>query len=217
MTEFQAAVLTKQYERFVDQDATRQENGRYLEEELAKIPGLSPRKRYEPDTRFTYVWFEMNYDPSHFEGVPAERFAEALRAEGMPFMGGARRYYERCHREGMLEEHLGTRGFETVFSAARLKAYRESLTFPVMDGLTGPTTEMLEMDSKIPFLGERPAIEGIVEAFPQGEPEHLGLAVRPDRRGFGRRVSTRPRGRMRRTSVDSRCEATRRRAIHRCV
>jgi dTDP-4-amino-4,6-dideoxygalactose transaminase len=165
MTEFQAAVLTKQYERFVGQDATRQEYGLYLEEELAKIPGLSPRKRYEADTRFTYVQFEMNYDATHVDGVPAGRFAEALRAEGMPFMGGPRRYRETCHREGMLEEHLKTRGFETAFSAARLKAYRETLTFPVMDGLTEPTTEMLVMDSKIPLLSSRREIEGIVEAF----------------------------------------------------
>ncbi len=165
MTEFQAAVLTKQYERFVDQDAKRQENGRYLEAELGKIPGLSPRKRYEPETRFTYVWFEINYDRDYLEGVPAERFAEALRAEGMPFMGGPRRYGDACHREGMLEEHLKTGGFRKAFSAARLKAYRESLSFPVTEGHTESTTEVLEMDSKIPLLGPRADIEGIVEAF----------------------------------------------------
>ncbi len=57
MTEFQAAILTEQFKRFKEQDKIRQENGKYLEQELTKIPGLKPRKRYSEKTRFTYVDF----------------------------------------------------------------------------------------------------------------------------------------------------------------
>ncbi|UCD49443.1 MAG: aminotransferase class V-fold PLP-dependent enzyme [Phycisphaerales bacterium] len=44
MTEFQAAVLTEQFKRFQKQDPLRQKNGRYIEKELAKLSGLTPRQ-----------------------------------------------------------------------------------------------------------------------------------------------------------------------------
>lgn len=164
MTEFQAAILTEQFRRFKEQDAVRQKNGRFVEEALTKIAGLTKRKRYTENTRVTYVHFEMDYDARKFAGVPAATFARALRAEGIPFSGGPRNYGRGCHKEGMLEEHLKSRGFEVAFSSARLKKYRESLQLPVMDGQTG-AGEMLAMDSKIPFLGTQREMDQIVEAF----------------------------------------------------
>ena len=68
MTEFQASVLTAQYEKFLQHDAARQKHGRYLEQTLTKIPGLSLRKRYSPNTRLTYVQFELDYDPEGLQG-----------------------------------------------------------------------------------------------------------------------------------------------------
>ncbi|NLH16322.1 MAG: DegT/DnrJ/EryC1/StrS family aminotransferase [Phycisphaerae bacterium] len=166
MTEFQAAILTAQYEKFLRHDAARQKHGRYLEETLGKITGFSPRKRYNPNTRFTYVQFEMDYDPEAFKDVPAATFAKALRAEGIPFNGGPRIYRGGCHKEGMLEEHLNSRGFVKAFGKARLKAYRESLKkLQVMDGLVPAKKQFLSMDSKIPLLGSDRETEDIVTAF----------------------------------------------------
>jgi dTDP-4-amino-4,6-dideoxygalactose transaminase len=165
MTEFQAAVLTQQYKRFLIQAATRRENGAYLETELTKIPGLFPRKRYNPDTKFTYVRFELDYDRKRFDNVSAATFAKALRAEGIPISGGPRRYGGGCHKEGMLEEHLNSRGFKNVFSKARLAKYRESLKLPVMDNLTANNRQMLHADSKIPFLGTKKEMNQIITAF----------------------------------------------------
>jgi len=165
MTEFQAAVLTEQYNRFVHQAVTRHDNGAYLEAELTKIPGLSARKRYNPNTRFTYFRFELDYDRKHFDNVPAAAFAKALGAEGIPISGGPRRYDGGCHKEGMLEDHLSSRGFKSVFSEARLKAYRSSLRFPVMDNLTSNDRETLYADSKIAFLASRKEMDQIITAF----------------------------------------------------
>lgn len=166
MTEFQAAVLTAQYEKFLRHDALRQKHGRYLEETLTKIPGLSLRKRYTPKTRFTYVQFEVDYNPKTFKDVPAATFAKALRAEGIPFSGGPRAYSGGCHKEGMLEEHLSSRGFIKAFGKPRLDAYRESLKkLPVMNGLEPAKTQFLSMESKIPLLGPEKDIEDIVTAF----------------------------------------------------
>ena len=165
MTEFQAAILTEQFKRFKKQDAIRQKNGKYLEQKLSEIPGLKPRKRYCEKTRITYVRFELDYDKKYFNNVPASKFAEAVRAEGIPISGRAREYSGGCHKEGMLEEHLNSDAFRASFSRARLKKYRESLRFPVMDNLKPCGKEMLSMDSKIALLGSRKDIGDIIEAF----------------------------------------------------
>jgi len=166
MTEFQAAILTEQFRRFKEQDKIRQENGKYLEKKLTEIDGLKPRKRYCENTRITYVEFELDYDKQCFHNVSASRFAEAIRAEGIPISAGPRRYERGCHKEGMLEEHLNSHAFQVSFSEARLKKYRESLRhLPVMDNLTPSGKEMLSMDSKIMFLQPKKDIDDIVEAF----------------------------------------------------
>lgn len=167
MTEFQASVLGQQFKRFITQDRTRQANGRYLEQRLTEIPGLSPRKRYTPNTRITYVEFDLDYDPDRFEGVPASLFARALRAEGLSFVsGGPRRWGRGCHREGMLEEHLNSKAFRRSYSPARLEAYRRSLeNLPVMDDRIPSTIERLSFDSKIPFLGPRREMDQIFDAI----------------------------------------------------
>jgi perosamine synthetase len=165
MTEFQAAVLTEQFKRFKKQDKIRQENGKYLEQELARIPGIKPRKRYSEKTRFTYVTFEMDYDKKCFNNVPASRIAEALRAEGIPVSGGARRYSNGCHKEGMLEEHINSQAFLKSFSQARLKKYRESLQLPIIDNVRPGGKEKLSIEGKIAFLGSKKDIDDILEAF----------------------------------------------------
>lgn len=165
MTEFQAAVLTEQFKRFKKQDKIRQDNGKYLEQELAKIPGIKPRKRYSEKTRFTYVTFEMDYDKKYFNKVPASKFAEALRAEGIPVSGRARRYSNGCHKEGMLQEHLNSAAFRKSFSKARLKKYRESLQLPIIDNIKPDGTEVLSIEGKIAFLGPKRDIDDILEAF----------------------------------------------------
>jgi len=165
MTEFQASVLTEQFKRFKEQDKTRQEHGKYLEQALAGIPGLKPRKAYSDNTRFTYVTFELDYDKRRFNNVPASRFAEAVRAEGVPLRGGPRSYSGGCHKEGMLQEHLNSPGFQASFSEARLKMYRESLRLPIIDSIGPNGRERLSMESKIAFLGAGNDIDDIVEAF----------------------------------------------------
>jgi dTDP-4-amino-4,6-dideoxygalactose transaminase len=165
MTEFQAAVLTEQFKRFKRQDAIRQKNGKYLERKLSEIPGLKPRKRYTEKTRITYVHFELDYDKKYFSDVPASKFAGAVRAEGIPISGRAREYGRGCHKEGMLEEHLNSDAFQTSFSKTRLKKYRDSLHFPVMDNLRPSGKEMLSMDSKIALLGSKKDMDDIIEAF----------------------------------------------------
>jgi hypothetical protein len=106
----------------------------------------------------------MDYDREQFHGVPANRFAQAVQAEGIPLRGGERRYGGGCHHEKMLEAHLNSRAFQAAFSKARLEKYRRSLRLPVMDDGPSPRREMLWMDSKIPFLAQRKDMDQIIEA-----------------------------------------------------
>ena len=156
--------MSRSTKRFKEDAPRRCENGRYVEEALAKIPGLTLRKRYSDKTRVTYVQFDMDYDRAKLKNVPAGRFAEALRAENIPMRGGARRYGGGCHKEKMLEAHLSSRAFKSAFPKARLDKYRESLRLPVMDGRAGSGKERLTMNSKVPFLAGRRDMDQIIEA-----------------------------------------------------
>ncbi len=87
LTEFQGALLSAQWERFPEQIETRERNGLYLAERLAKIPGLIPQQRTADCTRHGYHLFAMRLD-SNIWGVSRDRVIEALVAEGVPSMAG---------------------------------------------------------------------------------------------------------------------------------
>lgn len=87
MGELQGALLNSQMERLEEQAETRERNGRYLAEELAKIPGILPQKRTADCTRHGYHLFLFRIDREAF-GVGREALIEALGAEGVPASGG---------------------------------------------------------------------------------------------------------------------------------
>jgi len=81
--EFQSAILNTQMNRLDEQINRRDENGRYLDERLAQIPGIKPQKRTSDCTRNSYHLYPYRYDEKTF-GVPRQRFVEAVRKEGVP-------------------------------------------------------------------------------------------------------------------------------------
>lgn len=87
MGELQGALLNAQWERFEEQAATRERNGRYLAEQLDTIPGIFPQKRTADCTRHGYHLFAFRMDPAVF-GASRETFLEALKAEGIPLSAG---------------------------------------------------------------------------------------------------------------------------------
>jgi dTDP-4-amino-4,6-dideoxygalactose transaminase len=88
MTEFQGALLLAQLARLEEQTRKRDENGLYLNARLAEIPGIRPLTRGHGETRHSYHLYIFRYDATAFDGVPRDRFLEALRAEGIPCSGG---------------------------------------------------------------------------------------------------------------------------------
>lgn len=84
LTEFQGALLLNQLARLEDQARRRDENGRYLDAELARIAGIVTVRTDSYVTRNAYHIYIARYLQEGFEGVPRERFVEALQAEGIP-------------------------------------------------------------------------------------------------------------------------------------
>jgi dTDP-4-amino-4,6-dideoxygalactose transaminase len=96
ITQFQAALLSKQLTRLEDQTKLRDENGKYLSELLEPIDGITPLTRGHGETLHTYHLFIFRYDQSKFNGLSKKEFSEMLAAEGVPsFMGYPKPIYEQ--------------------------------------------------------------------------------------------------------------------------
>jgi len=85
--EFAGAMLNAQFDRLDEQTRTRDENAKYLDAKLAKIPGITPQLRTADCTRGAYHLYLFRYDASVY-GVPRAKYLEALSKEGIPAVGG---------------------------------------------------------------------------------------------------------------------------------
>ncbi len=81
ITEFQSAILVEGLKRLPAQNQIRDENGMYLNSLLGQLPGVSPIKRDKRETKETYFNFAFRYNKNEFNGLPVEKFREALTAE----------------------------------------------------------------------------------------------------------------------------------------
>jgi len=157
MQHFQAAILLQQLEKLVTDTARRGEHADYLTAELKQIPGIQPARL--PD-RSRAVWhlYPFRYDASQFHGLSRDQFIRALGAEGIPTSSG---YAEQYH-DGLLDEAINSRGFKRLFSAERLKAYRESFNDLKGNRQVCATTVALTQNM---LLAERGDLEHIVAAI----------------------------------------------------
>jgi len=89
MSGFQAAVLLVQLERLDELLDRRARSVAYLKEGLAKIGGLRFPHEDPRMTRLTYLYPRLVYEASAFGGLAAERFAQAVAAEGIPCSAGS--------------------------------------------------------------------------------------------------------------------------------
>ena len=89
MTNFQAALLLCQLERFDEQVEIREQNTIYLAEGMKDIEGISPIPRDERVTRWCFYYWDFRFIPEAFDNISRDRFLAALRAEGVPCNVGA--------------------------------------------------------------------------------------------------------------------------------
>ena len=84
MSEFQAAVLLVQLGRLDKLLEHKNHNAEVLGQGLAEIGGISWPREDERITCQSYVYPRLRYHSEAFDGLPAELFAKALTAEGIP-------------------------------------------------------------------------------------------------------------------------------------
>jgi len=152
MTQFQAAILLAQLDRFEEQLKTRQRNSEYLSKRLMEIDGITPVKVDHRLTRHQPWPYAFKYDSSLFRNAPLERLIEALNAEGVP-----------CWRtEPPLHESLkplkGTRAYK-LYVEERDKAKER---FPV--SVKAYHEELVELPQNI-FLATEKDMDDIAEAI----------------------------------------------------
>jgi perosamine synthetase len=122
MMQAQGVLLAKQFDKLTQETAIRRANADYLTAKLREIPGITPARLPE-NSRAVWHLYAFRYDPAHFNGLSRNQFNRALVAEGIPGGGGI---YREQYNEGLLDEAIASRGFKRLWSAARLKEYRDS-------------------------------------------------------------------------------------------
>jgi dTDP-4-amino-4,6-dideoxygalactose transaminase len=156
MTEFQGALLVEQLKRLEEQAKVRDENAKYLTEQLREIPGISPARMYEGCTRNAYHLYMFRYNPKEFANAPRARFLQALQAEGVPCSGG----YTRLNQQAFLKNVLESRPFKAVYSPRRIAEWHERNRCPVNDRLCEEAVWL----TQTMLLGTRSDMDQIAEA-----------------------------------------------------
>lgn len=140
LSAFQAAILQHQMSYLDDWAATREENGRYLEERLNGIEGITCARRYPRTTRNAYHLLIFTYDSRHFHGLPKARFLEALNAEGV----------------------VATEGYRPLYSLAFMEqSAGQQAALPVTERICRDGLWIRQFE----LLGDRSLMDGIAEAI----------------------------------------------------
>ena len=157
ISDFAAAVLMGQLERYEELCAKREKHAAYLAAGLKKIPGFMMQENYPESTRQNHYCFGMRYDREHFKNVSRTKVVSALKAEGILADAG----YNPLNKEPFLERSLNSRGFQAVFSSERLEKYRGEINLPKNDELCA-TAFLLEQNM---LVGEKSDVDDVLEAF----------------------------------------------------
>lgn len=89
-------MLSQQLTRLDKQTRRRDENGKYLNEALRSVEGITPLTRGHGETLHTYHLYIFRYDKTRFNGLSKREFSEMLAAEGVPaFMGYPKPLYKQ--------------------------------------------------------------------------------------------------------------------------
>jgi dTDP-4-amino-4,6-dideoxygalactose transaminase len=157
MTQLQAVILLQQLDKLVKETAIRRANADYLTARLGQIPGITP-VRLPENSRAVWHLYPVRYDRSHFHGLSRDKFARAMGAEGVPCGG----IYREQYYDGLLDEAIASRGFKRLWSAQRLKAYRDS--FQELKGNKQVCETTIAFTQNL-LLAERGDLDHIVEAI----------------------------------------------------
>ena len=170
MQHFQAAMLLQQLDKLEKDTARRRESADRLTAALQEIPGIRP-VRLPENSRAVWHLYPFRYDADRFQGLPRDTFIKAMRAEGIPCSTG----YQEQYFDGLLDEAISSRGFKRLFSAKRLKEYRDS--FQQLEGNREVCATTVAMTQNL-LLADRTDIDHIPAAIRKIQAHGAELAKR---------------------------------------
>lgn len=159
MNEFEGAILMGQFPGIKERFETRNTNANYLTSRLKDFAALKPQKHYPGTESGAYYHYAMTYHQQHW-GVERSKFLKAVAAEGV----GLGSYIRTgLHREPWIDHILGLRSYKTMYSALRLKEYKNSMHLPNCDKISDET--MVSFPGSGPLLAGREEMDNIVNAI----------------------------------------------------
>jgi dTDP-4-amino-4,6-dideoxygalactose transaminase len=156
LTEFQAGLLLAQMTRLEEQSKVREENARYLTQQLREIPGILPAKMLEGCTRNAYHLYMLRYRAESFAGLPRERFLKALSAEGVPCSSG----YTPMNRQPYVTATLASKAYQRLYPKEVLAGWEERNRCPANDRLCEEAVWLIQTM----LLGPRQDMDDIANA-----------------------------------------------------
>jgi hypothetical protein len=102
----------------------------------------------------------MNYDKREFNGADRSKFLKALAAEGInlsPYIKNG------LHKEPWVDNIIGRRVYQTMYTPRRLKQFKEEMQCPNCD--TVCDEEMVMLWASGPLLGTQEDMDDIVNAL----------------------------------------------------
>jgi dTDP-4-amino-4,6-dideoxygalactose transaminase len=168
MTQAQAVILMQQFDKLVKETEIRRANADYLSANLGKIPGITP-VRLPENSRAVWHLYPYRYDAAQFNGLSRDKFVRAVSAEGVPCGG----IYREQYFDGLLDEAIASRGYKKLWSAERLKAYRDS--FHELKGNKQVCETTVAMTQNM-LLGPRSDMDDILEAIRKVQANSAALA-----------------------------------------
>ncbi len=168
MTQAQAVILLQQLDKLVEETKIRRANADYLSANVGKIPGITP-VRIPENSRPAWHLYPIRYNAAEFNGLSLDKFAKAMSAEGVPCGG----IYREQYYDGLLDEAIASRGFQRLWGAARLKAYRESFKDLKGNKQVCETTVAFTQNM---LLADRKGIDDILEAIRKVQAHSAALA-----------------------------------------
>jgi len=160
MNEFEGAVLMGQIAGARARFEKRNANAAYLDAKLKGFPGLVPQKKYPGTESSGYYKYAMSYRKEHFNNADRSKFLKALSAEGINLSPYIARGF---HGEPWVDEILGLREYKALYSAARLKSYKEEMKMPVCDLVCNE--EMVVLEGVASLLGSTQDMDDVINAI----------------------------------------------------
>ena len=159
ITEFEGAILMGQLPGILERFEIRNKNAAYLSSGLKNFPGLVPQKQYEGTASCGYYKYAMSYHKEHFNNADRSKFLRAIQAEGIPLSAYIA---EGFHRDNGWQRYiLNLKVYQKMYSASRLKKYRDEFTYPNCDKVCA---EVVILEGPGHLLGTREDMDDIINA-----------------------------------------------------